>query len=185
MRPKPTAAPLSCDPDAPEQALATIYRALPLDPARNPSAAPIGPRGRRRAAMITTLRPRGPIEAARAAAAHFGSLECLRRAMLPDLPENARFRLRGKTVALPRMNMFMIRQVMHRQAVLGAPARPADGTVMPKPAADAMAVAQRGRALDRGPATPTHTTRAGVPGHTPAGTNPAGRRIWSARPHVQ
>ena len=50
------------------------------------------------------------------AAAHYGAMECFRRAMLPDMPDNAALRWYGKAVALSRMNTEMVRVLKECQA---------------------------------------------------------------------
>jgi hypothetical protein len=71
------------------------------------------------AALIAALLPRNPVEATlavRAAAAHFGSVECLRRTMLPDMPDNAGIRWAGKAVALSHMATAMLHALEQCQA---------------------------------------------------------------------
>jgi hypothetical protein len=43
-------------------------------------------------------------------------MECFRRAMLPDVPDNTALRWHGKAVALSRMNTEMIRSLEEHQA---------------------------------------------------------------------
>ena len=96
MTPQPAAALLTLDPATTDETLATIFGALRRDPDHTPAQ-----RQAQRdagAALIAELRPRNPVEAifaVRAAAAHYGSVECLRRTMLPDTPDNAGIRNDG------------------------------------------------------------------------------------------
>jgi hypothetical protein len=118
MTPHPAAAArLTLDPATADVTLATIFAALRLDPDRTPAQH----QTQREAAaeMIAALQPRDPTEAsyaARAVAAHYGSMECLRRAVLPDTPDNVADRLYGKALALSRMSKDMDRTLRQCQA---------------------------------------------------------------------
>ncbi len=118
MTPQPAAAAhLSLDPATTDETLATIFAAQRRDPDRSP--AQLQTQREAGAALIAALRPRDPIEAAyaaRATAAHYGAMECFRRAMLPDTPDNAALRWIGKAVALSRMNTDMLRTLRECQA---------------------------------------------------------------------
>jgi hypothetical protein len=118
MTPQPSAAAhLTLDPATTDETLATIFGAQRPDPERTPAQ-----RQTQRdagAALIAALRPRDPVEAAyaaRAAAAHYGSMDCFRRAMLPDTPDSVGLRWHGKAVALSRMNIEMVRELRQGQA---------------------------------------------------------------------
>jgi len=106
----PTAARLTLDPATTHATLATIFGALRRDPERSPAQLQV--QRDAGATLISALRPRDPVEAAytaRAAAAHHASMECFRRAILPDTPDNAATRWHGKAIALSRMNTDMTR----------------------------------------------------------------------------
>jgi hypothetical protein len=115
--PQPSVPHLTLDPATTDETLATIFAAQRRDPDRTPAQ-----RQSQQAAalaLIATLRPRDPLEAAyatRAAAAHYGSMECCRRAVLPDLPDNAAIRWHGKALALSRMSNEMVRTLKQFQA---------------------------------------------------------------------
>jgi hypothetical protein len=118
MTPHPTAAArLTLDPATAEVTLAMTFAALRLDPDRTPAQH----QTQREAAaeMIAALHPRDPTEAgyaARAVAAHYGSMECLRRAVLPETPHNVADRLYGKALSLSRMSTDMDRTIRKCQA---------------------------------------------------------------------
>jgi len=138
MTPQPSAAAhLTLGPATTDETLATIFGAQRPDPERTPAQ-----RQTQRdagAALIAALRPRDPVEAsyaARAAAAHYGSMDCFRRAMLPDTPDSLGLRWHGKAVALSRMNIEMVREL--RQGQAEAPRvqpQPTTRPAMPPPAA--------------------------------------------------
>ena len=116
MTPQPAAAHLPLDPAVTAETLATIFGAQRPD--RDRTSAPLDPQ-HEAGALIAALHPRDPLEAAyatRAAAAHYGSIECFRRALLPDVPDEAAIRWHGKAVALSRMNTDMVRLLTERQA---------------------------------------------------------------------
>jgi hypothetical protein len=116
MTPQPAAAHLPLDPAVTDETLATIFGAQRPD--RDRTSAPLDPQ-HEAGALIAALHPRDPLEAAyatRAAAAHYGSIECFRRALLPDVPDEAAIRWHGKAVALSRMNTDMVRLLTERQA---------------------------------------------------------------------
>lgn len=108
---------LALDPATTDATLATIFGALRRDPERTPAQHhTLHEAG---VALIAALHPRDPTEASyatRAAAAYFGSMECFRRAMLPDAPDNVALRWHGKAEALSRMNKDMIRTLKDCQA---------------------------------------------------------------------
>jgi hypothetical protein len=110
MTPHTAIAHLTLDPATTDATLATIFGAPRRDPERTPAQhQTLQLAG---VAMIASLQPRDPTEAAyatRAAAAHYGSLECFRRAALPDVPDNVAIRLHGKAESLSRMNKDMVR----------------------------------------------------------------------------
>jgi hypothetical protein len=113
----PATAHLTLDPATTDATLTMIYAALHLDPDRPPAQH----RTRREAAaeMFAALHPRDPTEAAyaaRAVAAHYASMECLRRAVLPDTPHNLADRLYGKALSLSRMSTDMDRTIRKCQA---------------------------------------------------------------------
>ena len=135
------AARLALDPATTDATLATIFGALRLDPERTPAQFQV--QRDAGAALIAALRPHDPVEAAyaaRATAAHYASMECFRRAILPDTPDNAATRWHGKAIALSRMNKDMIRDPRESQAETEQPqprsmAQPA--TIQPAVARDA------------------------------------------------
>ncbi len=135
------AAHLPLDPATTDETLATIFGAQRPGPERTP--AQLQTQRAAGVALITAFRPRDPVEAtyaARAAAAHYGSMECFRRAMLPDIPDNAAIRWHGKAVALSRMNTEMVRELRQCQAETPrAQPQPATRAAMPKPPAPAAA----------------------------------------------
>jgi hypothetical protein len=106
------------------------------------------------------LRPRGPVEAAyaaRAAAAHYGAMECFRRAMLPDVPDSVAIRWHGRTVALSRVNAEMIRTLEQCQAETPrAQPQPAAQAAMPA-VSPASALAEAARCAASIPAKPVGT----------------------------
>ena len=169
MTPQPAAAArLTLDPATTDETLATIFGALRRDPDRTPAQ-----RQTQReagAALIAALRPRNPVEAAyavRAAAAHYGAMECFRRTMLPDTPDNAGIRWDGKAVALSRMNKEMIRTLRECQAATPraqAPAQPAARPAVPRPPAPAAAARP---AAGRPAAAPADKTPCPVSGRRP------------------
>src|SRR5271157_5528636 len=118
MTPPPSpAAHLTLDPATTDVTLATIYGALHADPERTP--AQLESQRDAAAALIAALHPRDPTEAAdaaRAVAAHYGSMECFRRAVLPNAPDNVAIRWYGKALALSRMNTEVIRTLRQCQA---------------------------------------------------------------------
>ena len=132
---------LTLDPATTDATLTTIYAALHLDPDRTPAQH----QTRREAAaeMFAALHPRDPIEAAyaaRAVAAHYASMECLRRAVLPDTPHNLADRLYGKALSLSRMSTDMDRTIRKRQAETPCAQRqPAAQPSMPAPPLSAAA----------------------------------------------
>ena len=110
MTPHPAATHLTHDPATTDATLATIFGALRRDPER--TSAQHHTLHQAGVAMIASLHPRDPTEAAfatRAAAAHYGSMECFRRASLPDVPDTVAIRLHGKAESLSRMNKDMVR----------------------------------------------------------------------------
>ena len=137
----PATAHLTLDPATTDATLTMIYAALHLDPDRTPAQH----RTRREAAaeMFAALHPRDPIEAAyaaRAVAAHYASMECLRRAVLPDTPHNLADRLYGKALSLSRMSTDMDRTIRKRQAETPcAQPQPAAQPSMPAPPPSAAA----------------------------------------------
>jgi len=142
MTPRPAAAArLTLDPVTTDVTLATIFATLRLDPDRTPAQH----QTQREAAaeMIAALQPRDPTEAAyaaRAVAAHYGSMECFRRAALPDAPDNVADRLYGKATALSRMSTDMDRTLRQRQAETAcAQPQPAAQPSMPAPPPSAAA----------------------------------------------
>jgi len=102
MTPEPSAtAHLTLDPATTDAMLAPIFGAQRVNPERTPAQQ----QTQRDAsvALIAALRPRDPVGAAyvtRVAAAHYRAMECFRRAMLPDVPDNVAIRWHGKAVAL-------------------------------------------------------------------------------------
>src|ERR1700689_1601689 len=118
MTPQPSAvAHLTLDPATTDETLAMIFAAQRRAPDQTP--AQLQSQRDAGAALIAALLPRNPIEAAyatRAAAAHYGSMECFRRAMFPDTPDNAAIRWHGKAMALSRMNTEMVRTLKECQA---------------------------------------------------------------------
>ena len=154
MTPQPAAStPLPLDPAITDATLATIFGAG--QPDRDDTLAPPDPQLDTGAALIAVLRPRDPLEAAyatRAAAAHIGSVECIRRAMLPDVPDNAAIRWAGKGLALSRMNVDMVRMVKECQA--------APPGAQPKPAGRSASTAELDDVL-RGAAATLAAVRAG------------------------
>lgn len=146
MTPQPAAAALlTLDPATNDETLATIFGALRRDPDR--TAAQRQTQRDAGAALIAELRPRNPVEATfavRAAAAHYGSVECLRRTMLPDTPDNAGIRWAGKAVALSNLSKEMIHALQQSQAATPhalpqAPAQSEARPAAPLPAAPAAA----------------------------------------------
>src|SRR5579863_2369762 len=110
MTPQLATAHLTLDPATTDATIATIFGALPRDPERTP--AQYHTMQQAGVAMIVSLQPRDPTEAAyatRAAAAHYGSMECFRRASLRDVPDSVAIRLHGKAESLSRMNKDMVR----------------------------------------------------------------------------
>jgi hypothetical protein len=145
MTPHPSVpTPPPFNPAITDAALATIFGAQPHDPDREPTQ-PQAPH-EDGLALIAVLRPRDPLEnayAIRAAAAHYGSVECLRRAMLPDVPDNAAIRWHGRALALSRMNTDMVRHLQQRQADLAhTPAPPVVQPATPPPATPPTAAGQ-------------------------------------------
>ena len=118
MTPHPAAAAqLTLDPATTDETLATIFAAQRPDPDRTPAQRQS--QHEAAVALIAALHPRDPLEAAyatRAAAAHYGAMECFRRAMFPDLPDNLAIRWHGKAVALSRLNTEMVRTLRECQA---------------------------------------------------------------------
>jgi hypothetical protein len=175
------AARLTLDPATTDVTLATIFAALRFDPDRTPAQH----QTQREAAaeMIATLQPRDPVEASyatRAVAAHFGSVECFRRAALPDTPDNVALRLFGRAESLSRMSTEMVRMLRQRQAeTAGAqpqpaarpsmPALPASATA-PRPAAP-VAETPLGR-QDPMPSERPHPAPAATPAATPQAATP-------------
>lgn len=161
MTPHPAAAHLTLDPATTDETLATIFAAQRSDLDRTPAQHQT--QREAAAALIAALRPRDPMEAAYAtgaAAAHYGSMECFRRAMFPDLPDNLAIRWHGKAVALSRLNTEMVLDAA------GAPGGdPARATAAGGPA---------DRALASGPGLGGPTRRC----H-------ASKARWQARPHAQ
>jgi hypothetical protein len=128
---------LTLDPATTDETLATIFGARRLDLGRTP--AQLQTQRDAGAEPIAALQPRNSVEAsyaARAAAAHYGSMECFRRTMLPGTPDNAGLRWQGKALALSRMNTEMVRALRECQAAspLAQPAtRPAPAAAGPLP----------------------------------------------------
>jgi hypothetical protein len=137
MTPHPATAHLTLDPATTDATLATIFGALRRDPERTPAQHhTLHQAG---VAMIASLQPRDPTEAAyatRAAAAHYGSMECFRRALLPDVPDTVAIRLHGKAESLSRMNKDMVRTLKDCQAEappVQRPPQPAARPAIPPP----------------------------------------------------
>jgi hypothetical protein len=135
------AAHLTLDPATADVTLAMTYAALRLDPERSPAQHQT--QREAAAAFIAALHPRDPTEAsyaARAVAAHYGSMECLRRAALPDTPDTVADRLYGKALALSRMSTDMVRTLRQCQAETPrAQPHPAAQPSMPAPPLSAAA----------------------------------------------
>jgi hypothetical protein len=118
MTPQPSAAAqLTLDPATTDETLATIFGAQRVDPERTPAQQ----QTQRDAAiaLIAMLRPSDPVEgvyAAHAVAAHYGAVECFRRAVLSDTPDSVALRWYGRAMALSRMNAEMIRTLKQCQA---------------------------------------------------------------------
>jgi len=133
MTPHPATTHLALDSATTDATLATIFGALRRDPERTPAQHhTLHQAG---VAMIAALQPRDPTEAAyatRAAAAHYGSMECFRRASLPDVPDTVAIRWHGKAEALSRMNKDMVRTLKDCQAE--APATQRQPQPAPRPA---------------------------------------------------
>jgi hypothetical protein len=129
---------LTLDPATTDATLATIFGALRRDPERTPDQHHTMQQAG--VAMIVSLQPRDPTEAAyatRAAAAHYGSMECFRRASLPDVPDTLALRLHGRAESLSRMNKDMVRTLKDCQAeappVQRPPQSPARPAIPPPP----------------------------------------------------
>jgi hypothetical protein len=163
MTPQPaTAARLPPNPTITDATFAAIFGTQPPD--GDGSAAQHQAHQEAGDELIAALRPRDPLETAyatRAAAAHYGSVECLRRAMLPDVPENTAIRWAGKALALSRMNTEMVRQVRQCQAE----------TTHPQPTAQAAAVPS----TTTQPTTPAPATSAGRQDPMPSERVPSDR----------
>jgi hypothetical protein len=131
-------------------------------PAGHPERTPAQQQTHRDAsvALIVALRPRDPVEAAyatRAAAAHYGAMECFRRAMLPDVPDSVAIRWHRKAVALSRMNAEMIRTLEQCQAETPrVQPQPAAQAAMPA-VSPASALAEAARCAASIPAKPVGT----------------------------
>ncbi len=110
---------LTLDPATTDATLASIYSALHPDPERTP-------------AQRQTQREAAA--AAHALASHCCSMECFRRAVLPDAPDNVAIRWYGKALALSRMSTEMVRTLRQCQAETPhAQPRPAAEPTMPPP----------------------------------------------------
>ncbi len=174
---------LALDPATTEETLATIFGAQRRDPDRTP--AQLQSQREAGVALIAAFHPRDPREAAyavRAAAAHYGAMECFRRAMLPDTPDNAVIRWHGKAVALSRMNTEMVRTLRECQAEAPraqSPAQPAARPAMPPSPTRAVAA---GAAATRPAAAPAATGAASASPEKPADRQacPPGRARWRA-----
>ncbi len=161
MTPHPAAAHLTLDPATTDETLATIFAAQRSDLDRTPAQHQT--QREAAAALIAALRPRDPMEAAYAtgaAAAHYGSMECFRRAMFPDLPDNLAIRWHGKAVALSRLNTEMVRTLREHQA--------ATPHVQPQPAARPTVPSLPAPALAARPAAATPAKPAGKQDPTPS-----------------
>ncbi len=190
---------LTLDPATTDATLATIFGALRLDPDRTPGQLQI--QRDAGAALIAALHPRDPVEAtyaARAAAAHYASMECFRRAILPDTPDNAAIRWHGKAIALSRMNKDMIRALRESQAethhaepppVQPAVAQPTVEVAERLSLALAAEVARRAaaaRAKPGGTQDPMSSERMSfTPASSALMTEPAAMAFRSAPPHRQ
>jgi len=211
MTPQPaTIAHLVPDQDTIDETLAAVFAAHWHDPGSTP--AQLQSQRQAAAAFIAELRPRTPVEAAYAArtvAAHYGAVECFRRGMLPDLPDNLALRWSGRATALSRMSLEMARELQACQAA--APraqpqpqpqpaARPAirqppvPAAVARPAAAAAVAVAIAGAGAGAGAgATKPAGTREPMPSERPSFvraasaivTEPAAASILSAPPARQ
>lgn len=114
--------------------------------------------------------------AAQGVASHCAIMECLRRAMLPDVAEVVAIKLRGNAVQLSRMFSTLVRDIERRQSKplaerpRGNPSPPASGTPPDDPSPD------DGIQGDPPPAGPTRDApaRAASPtdGRSPDGAAP-------------
>jgi hypothetical protein len=175
MTPHPAIAHLALDPATTDATLAAIFGALRRDPERTPAQHhTLHEAG---VALIADLRPRDPTEASyatRAAAAYFGSMECFRRASLPDVPDTVALRWHGKAEALSRMNKDMVRTLKDCQAE--APPAQRQPQPAPRPATPPRPTAPEAAR----PAAPTPAKPAGMhdpmpserPSPAPAATIP-------------
>jgi len=176
MTPQPTAAAhLTLDPATTDATLATIYSALHPDPECTPAQRQT--QREAAAALIAALHPRDPTEAAdaaRAVAAHYGSMECFRRAVLPDAPDSVAIRWYGKTLALSRMNTEMVRTLQQCQAETPhAQPQPSAESTMPAPPRSAVPTrpAAAGTANPSGRQNPMPSENPSpAPAAAPAGT---------------
>jgi hypothetical protein len=104
MTAQPQAIPPTLDPATFQDTLLAVFGAQPLNP--NWTGEQHATRRGAAAALIIACAPEDPIQAAHAArfaAAHYGSMECFRRATLPDMPEALASRWYGRAVGLGRM----------------------------------------------------------------------------------
>lgn len=136
MNPQPATSHPTLDPATIDDTLASVLDAQRPDPDRTPDRQQV--QRQAAAALLASLDPHDPIEAAyaaRAAAAHYGAMECFRRAMLPETPDSAAIRWQGKAIALSHMMTQMVRAVRASQAATAdakAAARPP--AAQPQPA---------------------------------------------------
>jgi hypothetical protein len=137
MTPPLAAAQLPLDPATAQATLTIMFSTMRPDPDGTPAL--VQTQRDAGAALIAALRPRDAAEAAyaaRAAAAHYGAMECFRRAILPDVPDPMAIRWHGKAVALSRMNLEMERVL--KQAQAGAShTQPAAAPALARPSAPA------------------------------------------------
>ena len=160
---------LALDPATTEETLATIFGAQRRDPDRTP--AQLQSQREAGVALIAAFHPRDPREAAyavRAAAAHYGAMECFRRAMLPDTPDNAVIRWHGKAVALSRMNTEMVRTLRECQAEAPRAQSPAQPAARPAMPASPIRAVAAGAAAPRPAAAPAATGGASASPEKPA-----------------
>ncbi len=142
MNPSPQA--VALDPATLDAMLATTFAVLP----HRPDASDTDIAMQREAARVAvlSLHPRDPMEAElaiQAMAAHYGAMECFRRAALANLPDAVMLRCHGRAVALCRLfadTAQRLRGLQARPSAFAVPAQPqpvvaeaAPAVVAPRP----------------------------------------------------
>jgi hypothetical protein len=154
MLAQPEPAALTLDPATLQDMLLGVFAAQYIDPACRQEE--YETRRMAAATLATAYAPQDPIQAGHVTvlvSAHYGALECFRRATLPDMPDGMAMRLHGKGIALARLaadRMRLLDECQARAASGRQPPRKLPASAAPAP----QAAPPAGRPAAAAPARP-------------------------------